>query len=190
MQRTKHIIKLVWISLALGGFIFYLVKPDVFTPESIKGFLLKYEGYVIFIYTLVSILKGFVMLPNTPFVLAGVLLFPDQPWTVFTISLLGITVGGSFIHLFANKLELMKKTFEKYGERAERMKRKLNKHGFTIVMLWAFFPLTPTNLICYVAGATKMPYKRFVLGLLLGQIPLLFIYVISGKQILDWLFSA
>ena len=128
------------------------------------------------------------MLPNTPFVMAGVLMFPDQPLMVFTISLLGIMIGGSFIHLFADKLDMMKKSFEKSGSRGQRMKVKINKHGFWIVVFWAFFPLTPTNLICYIAGATKMPYKKFALGLLLGQVPLIAIYVLSGKEIMDWLF--
>lgn len=187
MERTKHIIKITWLALALGGFIFYLVKPSVFTPEHIKGFLSEYEGYVILIYSLVSLLKGFVMLPNSPFVLAGVLIFPEQPWLVFWISLMGIMVGGSFIHLFADRLDVMKKSFKKSGGRGERMKIKVNKYGFWIVALWAFFPLTPTNLICYIAGATKMPYKKFVLGLFIGQVPLILIYVFFGTEIMDWM---
>lgn len=42
------------------------------------------------------------LLPSTPFVLVGVLFFPDQLWLVFFISMLGIVFSGALIYFFSD----------------------------------------------------------------------------------------
>ena len=58
---------------------------------------------------------------------------------------------------------------------------------FAIVAGWSFFPLVPTDVICYVAGIAKMSFKKMVMALLFGEIPLVTTYIFLGVEIGEWL---
>ena len=67
---------------------------------------------------------------------------------------------------------------------------KKNMHGnrsFWIIAGWSFFPLVPTDLICYVAGMVRLPFRKVVGPLMVGEIPLVTIYVYLGSEFGDWL---
>jgi uncharacterized membrane protein YdjX (TVP38/TMEM64 family) len=55
------------------------------------------------------------------------------------------------------------------------------------VALWAFFPAVPTDLICYAAGLVGMPFRRMMTGLMIGELPLVTLYVLLGQQAAQWL---
>jgi uncharacterized membrane protein YdjX (TVP38/TMEM64 family) len=50
---------------------------------------------------------------------------------------------------------------------------------------WSFFPLVPTDVICYVAGMMKMPFYKMMLGLFIGEMVLVTAYVCLGKGIMS-----
>ena len=50
---------------------------------------------------------------------------------------------------------------------------------------WSVFPFVPTDVICYVAGTLRMHLGKFMLGVTLGEIPIVAFYVAGGT----WLFS-
>jgi uncharacterized membrane protein YdjX (TVP38/TMEM64 family) len=58
--------------------------------------------------------------------------------------------------------------------------------GFFFVALWAFFPLVPTDLVCYVAGTTKMNYLKFILAVCAGELILCSFYIFFGGAVLDY----
>jgi uncharacterized membrane protein YdjX (TVP38/TMEM64 family) len=45
----------------------------------------------------------------------------------------------------------------------------------------------PTDAICYVAGLVKISYKKLVTAVIIGEIPLVTIYVYLGVEIGEWL---
>ena len=49
-----------------------------------------------------------------------------------------------------------------------------------MVVGWAMFPFVPTDIICYVAGTFRMHSGKFLLGITLGEIPIVAFYVSSG----------
>jgi uncharacterized membrane protein YdjX (TVP38/TMEM64 family) len=61
------------------------------------------------------------------------------------------------------------------------------KYAFWIIAGWAFFPLVPTDAVCYVAGVAKMNYKKMIVPLLIGQLPLATAYIFLGTEIGEWL---
>ena len=54
-----------------------------------------------------------------------------------------------------------------------------------IVIAWSFFPLVPTDVICYVAGIVKMPYRYLILGVLIGEVVLIYLYVFYGTGLVE-----
>ncbi len=61
------------------------------------------------------------------------------------------------------------------------------KYAFWIVVAWSFFPLVPTDAICYVAGMAKMPFRKLAAAMLLGEVPVVAAYIFLGAEIGEWL---
>ena len=50
-----------------------------------------------------------------------------------------------------------------------QIQRLLERHGLPIVIGWSFFPLLPTDAVCYVAGVVRMRIAKVLLGVAIGE---------------------
>lgn len=101
--------------------------------------------------------------------------------------MIGILIGSSFIY-GAGRFFTDDNFFSaKHQEKLPIIKDKINQHGFWIVLGWSFFPLVPTDLVCYVAGSTHMKFIKFITALFIGEFILVSIYLYTGKGIFEWL---
>jgi uncharacterized membrane protein YdjX (TVP38/TMEM64 family) len=175
----------IWVGVIVVGLSAYIIHPDAFTPESIALFLSRFQGEIWAVYVLISTLRGFTLLPSTPLVIAGTILFPAQPLAVLAVSLLGILLSSSLIYFFSDKLGF-RYFFEKQGaSKLDRIKSRLEcRTGVAFVALWAFFPLVPTDLVCYAAGIVRMHFAKFITAIFAGELLLCSIYVFLGNTIL------
>ena len=67
------------------------------------------------------------------------------------------------------------------------MRAILQKHELPIIVGWSFFPLAPTDLICYVCGVLEINFPKFLLGVLLGEGAICAIYISAGASALRFL---
>lgn len=186
--KLKKRLRIFWLLLVLFGIGFYLYSPDSFTQENISLFIKNQNANLLLIYITISLIRGVFLLPSTPFVLAGAILFPDNLPLVFTISMLGIMGTAILLYYASSYLEFDKLFGEKHSGKFDTITEKINKHGFWIVLGWAFFPLVPTDLICYVAGTIKMNFKKYFLAIFIGEAVLVYFYLFLGKEFLEKLF--
>lgn len=178
---TKIAVFAAWILLIILAIVLYFLFPEEFTALGIKEFVSQFSGLAIGVYFSISLLRGLFLIPSTPFVLAGALLFPDKLWLVFIISMLGILGSGTFIYFAAQFFEFG----EKKDKNINRINEKIRKHGFWIVLGWAFFPVVPTDLICYVAGRTRITFWKYLLALFIGEAVLVTVYLSSYHYFLS-----
>src|SRR5687768_14237765 len=80
----------LWAVLIIAAISAYIVSPETFSGAGIADFLSRFGGAVLLVYILISIVRGFTLLPSTPLVIAGTIIYPQQPLLVLTISLIGI----------------------------------------------------------------------------------------------------
>lgn len=174
----------IWLSVILTCIFSYLIYPQVFTAEKIAEFLLRFHGEIWIVYLAMSVLRGFTLLPSTPLVIAGTLLFPGQPFAVLAISIIGIIISSSMIYSFSDYLGFSY-FFENHKPGlVHRIRARLERPaGFAFVAIWAFFPLVPTDLVCYVAGTTKMNFFKFISAVFVGELILCTAYVFLGSYI-------
>lgn len=104
--------------------------------------------------------RGILLVPSTPLILVGMILFPDAPDTVFLISMIGILLSAYIIYQFSDILGL-DEYFAKNVKNAS-IKKAIEKYGFYAVTFWSFFLVLPTDLICYIAGAVRMNIYKFL----------------------------
>lgn len=182
---VRTIVLVLWAAIVLGCLGTYLAAPSKFSAENIADFLTRFSGLIWLIYLAFSIVRGVTLLPSTPLVLAGTLLFPEQPFTVLLVSMTGIMLSSTMIYYFSDYLGFSEYFDNHKPELSHRIKVKLEHPlGFLFVAGWAFFPLVPTDLVCYLAGTTKMKYWRFIAAVFIGELFLCVFYIFFGGSLL------
>ncbi len=145
----------------------------------------KSGGQVWIAYLLFSALRGLTLLPSTPLVIAGTLLFPEQPFLVLVVSIVGIVFSSTMIYFFSELLGFDEYFASHKPELTARIREKLEHPlGFLFVAGWAFFPFVPTDLVCYLAGTMRMNYWKFIAAIFAGELVLCFCYIFFGGSLL------
>lgn len=185
LKTVKIIFYLLWSAAVLALIIFYFVRPDLVTVEALSSFIASYESEMLLIYISLTLVRGLFLIPSTPFVLAGIVLFPTSPFFVIIISMIGILLTSTALYYFSDILGFSQYLEKKHPEGVEKWHRRLNNPKSTLfVVAWSFFPFVPTDLICYVAGIVKMPFKYMFLGVFIGELILVTFYVYFGSGLL------
>lgn len=184
---TRKVCLGVWLAVLIAGAGSYVYAPQMFTAENIAAFLLRFQGVIWLVYLLFSILRGFTLLPSTPLVIAGTILFPGQPFAVLGVSMTGILLSSTMIYFFSEYLGFSDYFESHKPESTHRIRQKLEHPlGFLFVAAWAFFPLVPTDLVCYLAGTTKMNYAKFIAAVFAGELVLCTFYIFFGGSLLNY----
>lgn len=190
LSRTSTIVRraclTLWVAVIVTAFSLYLARPQSFTAQNIASFLERFQGMIWAVYIGFSIVRGFTLLPSTPLVLAGTLLFPTDPWLVLFASMLGIVLSSTMIYYFSEFLGFDRYFEDHKPDLTHRIKARLEHPlGFLFVAAWAFFPLVPTDLVCYLAGTTRMNFVKFIAAVSVGELILCLIYIFLGGSLIN-----
>ena len=137
------------------------------------------------IYLLLGSVRAFTLIPATALIVAALPFF--EPIPLFLLTVAGILISSAVIYWFSETLNLDQYFERKHPVEVARMKAILQRHELPIIVGWAFFPLTPTDVICYVCGAMQVNFKKFMLGILLGEGTISGIYIFLGDYLMRWL---
>jgi uncharacterized membrane protein YdjX (TVP38/TMEM64 family) len=185
-KLTRLILLCLWAAVILTAVALYLSHPTEFTAANIAAFIHSFESEILVVYLAISALRGFTLLPSTPLVLAGTLLYPDQPWLILAVSMSGILISSSLIYFCSEALGFTHYFETKKPDAVARIRRRLeHPSGLAFIFLWAFFPLVPTDAVCYVAGSTKVSFYKFILAVFGGELVLCSLYIFTGSSILQ-----
>lgn len=185
---VKHLLFGAWITSIIGflGYSFY--NPSFLDHEEMKITFEEYAQQLFLIYFLICMGRGVFLLPSSPFVVLGALLFPSQLWLIFFVSLLGIFASACVLYFFSGFFGFDTYFKKKYPEKIENIQEKVKSpKAFLFIVAWSAFPFVPTDLICYIAGTVKMPFSRMIAAMIIGEIPLVYFYVFYTNQALSWL---
>ena len=174
----------LWIVVIVLLLIAYIRNPDLVTPDYIKSFISSYGSEMMLVYICLTLIRGFFLIPSTPFVIAGGIMFPDQLLLVLGISMIGVMTSATALYFFSDSLGFSHYLESKYPNKIGKLKPMLQDYRATYFVLgWSFFPLVPTDLICYVAGLVKMPFKYLFIGVFVGELILDIFYVYFGSSL-------
>lgn len=180
-KRTFYVLWGLFIAFLI---VSYFQNPEIAKPEQVRGFIQAYGNEMMLVYIILTLVRGFFMIPSTPFVIAGGMLFPNQLLLVLTISMIGVLVSATSLYYFSDMLGFSNYLEKKYPNGINKWKNRLKSpKAILLTTGWSFFPFVPTDLICYVAGIVKMPYKYLFIGVFTGELVLDVFYVCFGAQI-------
>ena len=157
--------------LAMLAFLLYGIRNQIFVSETALEQFLKRWGIwaPVFFVGIQAIQVILPILPGAVGCLAGVLIF--GPVWGFIYNYAGICAGSLAAFFLSRKYgrpfvknRIGEKNYRKYIGWLEKGK------GFECAFAAAiFFPVAPDDLLCYIAGLTKMTWKRFAMIILLGK---------------------
>lgn len=183
-ERVGKVATYIWL---LGGALALLAwvrDPSVFTQESVADLMRGWGDWAWWGFVVVALIRGFFLVPSTPVVLAGAVLFPDVPVFVFGVTMAGIILSATVIYRLpglGGYDELMER---KHPDQIKRLRGHLVKpYAFWFVAGWSFFPFVPTDVICYVAGLVRMSYRRMMFAMMLGEVPLVIGYLVLVTRV-------
>jgi len=182
-EKTRRILRTVWLIILFTSVVFYAWYGKYITGENITYLLQQFKMQMLFIYLVICVLRGFTLIPSTPFLLAGILLFGSSPFLLFCVFIASIFIVATLLYYASHFLNFAAYFEKRYPEKIDGIKRKLDsRYGFYFIMLWAFAPFTPTDLICYVAGSLRMRFFKFIIPVILGEgfICLVYIFVLKN----------
>jgi uncharacterized membrane protein YdjX (TVP38/TMEM64 family) len=175
----------VWAAVIIFAAAFYFSDQARFNASNIALYIRSFETELWIVFLVLSALRGFTLLPSTPLVIAGTLLFPEQPWLVLGVSMSGIFISSSLIYFCSEALGFTEYFERKKQNAIDRIRRRLEHPlGLAFVALWSFFPFVPTDAVCYVAGTVRVNFPKFIIAVLFGELILCSIYVFSGSFLL------
>ncbi len=68
-------------------------------------------------------------------------------------------------------------------ERFERFERMIERGGVPLLLALRLIPIVPFSLVCYAAGAARVPLWRFVWTTLVGYLPITALAVYFGTRL-------
>jgi uncharacterized membrane protein YdjX (TVP38/TMEM64 family) len=95
--------------------------------------------------------------------------------------LLSTLLSAAFFYFFAGHSGLSDYFHRKYPKQAAKIENRLSKpSAIWFVILWSTIPIAPGDLLCYLAGVVRIPFRYLIIGMIVGQLPLLLAYAYLG----------
>jgi uncharacterized membrane protein YdjX (TVP38/TMEM64 family) len=137
------------------------------------------------VYIALGAVRGFTLVPSTTLVLAALPFMAPGPLLACTV--LGIMLSSTSIYYFSAALRINERLAKKHPEQVARITDLVNRYELPIIIGWSFFPLAPTDLICYVCGVLRVRFWKFLVGVTLGEGAICAVYIYGGDHLLRWI---
>ncbi len=144
--------------------------------EQLRTYVEPYGFYAPIIFILLYIITTVAFVPGTVFTFLGGLLFGPVLGTLYSV--IGSTIGACISFVIARTIGRdfvrghLVKRFPKFHE----YDSKIEEHSFMVMFILRLLPFIPTNVLNYVMGLSKMRFRGYFFGTLLGNLPATFAY--------------
>ena len=180
-RTLRRVLIVVWAIVAVTTILLFLFQRDVI-DEVLQDTAGTSLAAAATLYVAFACLRGFTLIPLTSLVLVGIVVFP--PGLLFALTLVGIVVSSLLIYYFSGALHVEEILQAKHARQLDRVRALLDRHGFLIIVAWSFFPLTPTDLICYLAGVARINILVYLAGVIVGKGGICAVYIYFGDVML------
>tara|TARA_R110002110_G_scaffold95455_1_gene246589 strand:+ start:150948 stop:151547 length:600 start_codon:yes stop_codon:yes gene_type:complete len=172
-----------WLIVITVCLSFYFLRPELFEPQRLRAFFDANLLSGLTIYFIISTLRGFTLIPSTPIVLAGILVFPPLP--LFLVNQLAVYSSSAIVYYMASYLRFDRFFHEHYDRQVKQLTRLLHKKEMPVIAAWGFTPFVPSDLIVYVCGVLRISVVKTLIGISIGEGVICAIYIFGGSYSLD-----
>jgi uncharacterized membrane protein YdjX (TVP38/TMEM64 family) len=161
---TRRVGLTLWAVLLAAGVYLYVFRHEWLKQElsTLSGSSPLWVGGV---YLALGCARGFTLVPATYLLLAGMLVLSPLPLYALTIA--GILVSSTAVYYFADTMGLARFFERNHAAQVAKLRALMQRRELPIVIAWSFFPIAPTDLVCYVCGALHVDVKKCLVGVVI-----------------------
>jgi uncharacterized membrane protein YdjX (TVP38/TMEM64 family) len=179
-KPVRYTLFALWIVVAAAALYLYFFKREAIQTEMRDAMSASFWAACL-TYLLIGALRAFTLVPATFPLLIAMPFF--DPWVLLTLTIPCIAISSSICYWFAEALHMDELFERKYPRQIGKLKGLLQRYQMPIIIGWSFFLLLPTDVLCYVCGSLKINYRKFLIGIIIGEGTVYAIYIFFG----DWL---
>lgn len=189
-QIGLRLLGILGIIFTIYGF-YWGYRQELFTSDlALSQFLQSVGPLAPFLFMMLQIIQTmFPLIPGGLTIPGGLMIFGMGYG--YLLNFVGIMIGSIINFTLARKfgrplvqLLMGNRTFNKYVRWLD------NPRQFKRLFIFGmFFPLSPADLLCYLAGLSDLSYRDYLLILSLGKPIALFLYSYGMVEILNRLFQ-
>lgn len=191
---NKYWKKIIFIICTVAVVVFTVIgyRKGIFTDQiAMQNFLNKCGIFAPIFFVLLQAIQVVIpILPGAVGCVYGVIFW--GPLNGFILNYVGICIGSIMAFVIARKYGrnfVEKMTGGKFYNKYSKYLLKENQFEKLFALL-IFLPFAPDDFLCYLAGVSKMPIKRFTLIILLGKPAAIFLYSMGLDKIMQVVFRA
>lgn len=188
-KNTDLLINIITIAGMIGVFIlfFWCYKHGYFlSVETLQRFIVGFGIWGPIVFILLQIIQVIVpIVPGAISCVAGILIFGNMMGFVYNY--IGICIGSIIVFFLSRrygsyfvKKAIGQKKYDKFIKYIDDDMKFVTVFSYAI-----FFPVAPDDILCYIAGLSKMKLKKFVTIILLGKPASIAIYSMGLTVILQ-----
>lgn len=186
LDKHKKLLMLISTILIIFMMI-YGYSKGIFTDKyKMEVFLNKCGIMAPFVFLVIQVVQVVVpILPGAVGCLIGVVFF--GPVKGFIYNYIGICIGSILAFLIARKYGtefVIKITGSRFFNKYSKYLLKENQFEKLFALL-IFLPVAPDDFLCYLAGVSHMPIKRFTTIILFGKPAAILLYSLGLNQIFN-----
>lgn len=158
---------------------------NLLTPTMLREQVDSYGSFGPIVFIIMYAVATIAFIPGTPLTLASGVIFGKVLGTLYTV--IGATIGATIAFLIARSLgeSFVDKMLKGKHNKIYEYDQKLEKNGFPVVLFLRFVPIFPFNGLNFALGLTKVKFKDYFLGTMLGIIPGSFVLAYFGDSLAE-----
>lgn len=194
MKKESNYLKILIAAILVAGVAFLLLKAQamgILSLEGARNYIQSYGSFAVVIFIIIFNMRTLlVFFPYSIMVILGGSLLGG--WYGFLISMLCV-FSSSTLAFYISRMA-GKNTVERILKgKMKNLDVKIEEHGFKIILFMRISYIFPFDALSYAAGLTRVKYREFILGTVIGMIPETFSLNMLGHNInnpFSWNFVA
>lgn len=182
-RAVRYGLFVLWVAIAAGALYLYFFKREAVQAELRDALSASFWAASIS-YLVIGALRPLTLVPATFPLLVAMPFF--DPWVLLALTIPCIAISSAIYYWFAEALHLDEFVERKYPHHIRKLKELLGKYQLPIIIGWSFLLFLPTDVLCCVCGSLKIDFKRFLIGVVIGEGAVYAIYIFLG----DWVLRA
>lgn len=169
-KYIKYVVLLLCAIIAVYAYVNNLIPRD---PEKIRS-IIEGKGFLSdIIFLLLSIGRILLFIPGLIFILLGGLCF--RPLKGFVLSMVSLSASQSLVYL-AGRYFGGGRLYSYIKNKYKNLFMFTDKYGYKFLGLSVMCPVLPSDVVCFIAGVLNFKYRKYLLTIVLCNLPFVLIY--------------
>lgn len=187
MKRKKYLLLAIFLAMMVGFAMMtesrraWLLRVDV---EEIQQMILAYGGWSRLVFLALSIFRPLMAIPVSFFFVSGGLAFGTLEGSFWALG--GMAGSTSLIYLFSSRFHRIFRRMVPY-KYIRMLYNVTEKDLMPKIFSIRVTPGMPFDSITAASGLARLPFKKFMVGTMLGMLPKGILYTYLGENLDNYL---